>query len=54
MKEPLGGAHRNHQLMAQNLKEKILDSINELENKSSEELKNERYKKFRQMGVFCS
>lgn len=54
VKEPLGGAHRNHQLMAQNLKEKILDSINELENKSSEELKNERYKKFRQMGVFCS
>lgn len=50
--EPVGGAHVNHQEMADTLKEALLRNIDELKNKSPEELKTERYNKFRDMGVF--
>src|SRR5574344_177949 len=52
IKEPLGGAHQNPKFMAEQIKNKILEGINELENKSTDELKNDRYQKFRRMGVF--
>lgn len=54
VKEPLGGAHTNHQEMAENLKAAILNSIEQFSSMSGEELKNQRYEKFRNMGVFHS
>lgn len=51
IKEPLGGAHYNHELTAQNLAETVMGAIEELSKKSAEELKKERYEKFRKMGV---
>jgi acetyl-CoA carboxylase carboxyl transferase subunit alpha len=50
--EPVGGAHRNHKEMAENLKSKILGAISELEQLSVEELLENRYNKFRKMGKF--
>lgn len=53
IKEPLGGAHKDYDLMAANLKDTILSSLDELKAIKSKELKAERYNKFRRMGVFC-
>ncbi len=50
--EPLGGAHYDHGLMGQNLKSELLKAIEELSTKAPEQLKEERYNKFRRMGVF--
>lgn len=50
--EPLGGAHRDFNQTANNLKEYIIKSINELKDKSGEELAQERYDKFRKLGKF--
>ncbi|MBI5598989.1 MAG: acetyl-CoA carboxylase carboxyltransferase subunit alpha [Deltaproteobacteria bacterium] len=50
--EPLGGAHRDPKTAAMNLKSAILDSINELSAVPSGELLQQRYDKFRRMGVF--
>lgn len=50
--EPVGGAHSDYELMSEELKKTILTSIKELQNMSSEELRNQRYDKFRKMGVF--
>ena len=52
IKEPVGGAHYDIELMATNLKEALLKSLDELKSLSSEELRNQRYSKFRNMGVF--
>lgn len=52
IKEPLGGAHYNHELMAQNVTSTIIQAINELSGLSGKELKDDRYDKFRRMGVF--
>ncbi len=49
--EPLGGAHRDPQKMAQTLKGIILDNLKELSGVKKEELLKSRYKKFRTMGV---
>ncbi len=49
--EPLGGAHRDPQKMAQTLKGIILDKLKELSGVKKEELLKSRYKKFRTMGV---
>ena len=54
VKEPLGGAHTNHQEMAENLKNAIVNSIEQFSSMSADELKNQRYEKFRHMGVFHS
>lgn len=53
IREPLGGAHYNYDEMAQNLKEAILSNLSELSKFSGEELKADRYEKFRKMGVFA-
>jgi len=50
--EPLGGAHHDPALTAENLLKKILSSLDELEKLSSEKLLESRYQKFRKMGVF--
>lgn len=50
--EPLGGAHRNHHEMAGNLKRFLVSQLRDLTNKPIDELLNNRYDKFRKMGVF--
>lgn len=52
IKEPVGGAHTCYSEMSDNMKAAILDSLKELEGMSAEELKNQRYDKFRAMGRF--
>lgn len=49
--EPLGGAHRDAQKTALNIKEAILRNFKELRLLDKEELLKLRYKKFRSMGV---
>lgn len=49
--EPLGGAHRDAQKTALNIKEAILRNFRELRLLDTEELLKLRYKKFRSMGV---
>lgn len=52
IKEPLGGAHHDYQAIADELKSTILVAIEELSNRTGEELKKSRYEKFRKMGAF--
>ena len=52
IKEPLGGAHTNHEETAENMKSAILNALNELSKLSVEKLREERYAKFRAMGRF--
>jgi len=49
--EPLGGAHRDAQKIALNVKETIQRNLKELKSLGKEELLKLRYKKFRSMGV---
>ncbi len=53
IKEPLGGAHRDHDVAAKTLKEAILDSLSKLEKKSLKKLLDDRYAKFRNLGIFA-
>ncbi|MGG0656351.1 acetyl-CoA carboxylase carboxyl transferase subunit alpha [Rummeliibacillus pycnus] len=50
--EVLGGAHKDVQKQAQFLKEVLLHSLKELKNMSELELVDQRYNKFRKIGVF--
>jgi len=50
--EPLGGAHRNPDESAGNVKAAILRHLSELEELSPEELIEDRYQRYRKMGVF--
>ena len=52
IKEPAGGAHRNHEQIVQSLKVIIRRSLKELAELSKDELVEQRYKKFRAMGKF--
>lgn len=52
IKEPFGGAHKNLNNMAQNIKEVITNEINILRNYNMELLLQERYNKFRNIGMF--
>ncbi len=52
IKEPLGGAHTDHKEMTESLKATILESLKELSKMSADELKKDRYDKFRRMGAF--
>jgi acetyl-CoA carboxylase carboxyl transferase subunit alpha len=51
IKEPLGGAHQDPQLMANTIKEKILADLKELKSKKVDDLISERIDKFCAMGV---
>ena len=51
--EPLGGAHRNHEEVAQNLKAAINKHLSGLASLSAEELVRQRYEKFRAYGKFA-
>jgi acetyl-CoA carboxylase carboxyl transferase subunit alpha len=50
--EPTGGAHRNHQEMATTLKGFLVKAFERLNRVPAEELLEQRYQKFRRMGVF--
>jgi acetyl-CoA carboxylase carboxyl transferase subunit alpha len=52
LSEPLGGAHREPRAMATALKSYVLKCLRELRTKKLDRLLNERYDKFRRMGVF--
>lgn len=52
VKEPMGGAHNNHQEMADNLKKSILESLKKYSKMSATKLKEQRYNKYRAMGEF--
>ena len=52
VKEPLGGAHRDPQRMAETLKEVIARHLKELGEINTEDLLKLRYEKFRRMGDF--
>ncbi|MCP4942080.1 MAG: acetyl-CoA carboxylase carboxyltransferase subunit alpha [Rubripirellula sp.] len=52
LQEPLGGAHRDHHQMASRLKSYLSRTLGELETKTADELVDERYEKFRRIGVF--
>lgn len=54
VEEPLGGAHRNHELAAQALKTAILKHLEDLLPLSPDELLAQRYEKFRSVGVFST
>ena len=51
--EPLGGAHRNHQQIASNLKEAIQRNLTDLKQLSVGELLERRYQKFRAIGKYA-
>ncbi len=50
--EPLGGAHRNYRLAADNLKAALLKHLSQLKPIPIDELLELRYQKFRNIGVF--
>lgn len=50
IKEPLGGAHNDHDLMGRNMLTAIIDALTMLEPLSKKELKDQKYNKFRKMG----
>lgn len=52
--EPLGGAHRDFEKTAENLKNAVNHSLEELGKLSQKELPELRYQKFREMGVFST
>lgn len=51
IKEPLGGAHNNYNEMGEEVKKSIMASIEELSKHSSKELRENRYNKYRKLGV---
>jgi len=50
--EPVGGAHRNHQEIAASLKAVLVEAFGELGRVSPDRLVEQRYQKFRRIGVF--
>ncbi len=52
IQEPLGGAHRDHHLAAARLKAYLRQTLRELAAKPIDRLVEERYQKFRRMGVY--
>ncbi|MDO4570707.1 MAG: acetyl-CoA carboxylase carboxyltransferase subunit alpha [Planctomycetia bacterium] len=50
--EPLGGAHRDPRLMAGNLKKYLRTTLREITKIPTDQLIEERYEKFRKIGVF--
>jgi acetyl-CoA carboxylase carboxyl transferase subunit alpha len=51
--EPTGGAHRNWEQTAANLRAALRDHLWELRSKSGPQLVDERYDRFRRIGVFA-
>ena len=53
VKEPVGGAHNDHEAMARTLHEALSRNLNELKKIPAEQLVEERYQKFRKMSRFA-
>ena len=53
VKEPLGGAHNDYEAIGSELKSAIMKEINALKSVEPNKLRDDRYNKFRRMGVFC-
>ena len=53
IKEPIGGIHRDTETGYNNLKTALLSVLKELNSQSTESLVENRYKKYRNMGVFA-
>ena len=54
VEEPLGGAHRDPMAVSTILKDKVLTHLKDLEKLSPEQLLEQRYEKYRQIGEFIS
>ena len=52
IEEPLGGAHRDHRIMALNLKKYLVAKLRELTKIPTDRLVEERYARFRRFGVY--
>jgi len=52
VKEPMGGAHFDPEITAKEISKTIKKYYKELKNKSNTDLTDERYQKFRRMGIF--
>jgi acetyl-CoA carboxylase carboxyl transferase subunit alpha len=52
IEEPLGGAHRDHRIMALNLKKYLVAKLRELTKIPTDRLVEERYARFRRIGVY--
>jgi acetyl-CoA carboxylase carboxyl transferase subunit alpha len=52
LEEPVGGAHKNPEVAAANIKNAIIRSLDKLCSKPKDQLLKERFDKFRNMGVF--
>ncbi|MGB2131141.1 MAG: acetyl-CoA carboxylase carboxyl transferase subunit alpha, partial [Marinobacterium sp.] len=50
--EPLGGAHRNPELMAANLKKHLVETLDRLSEFASDDLLERRYERLMSYGVF--
>jgi acetyl-CoA carboxylase carboxyl transferase subunit alpha len=50
--EHLGGAHRNPEKTAEEIKNVIINSLSELQALTGDELQEQRYKKFRDIGAY--
>jgi acetyl-CoA carboxylase carboxyl transferase subunit alpha len=53
VQEPEGGAHRDWDTACENVKRALLANLEQLTARSSDELRNERYAKFRKLGRFA-
>jgi len=53
IKEPLGGAHHDHHAAADMLKEAVVAALTEMERIPTDKLLEQRYEKFRRMGVLA-
>ncbi|RXK34486.1 acetyl-CoA carboxylase carboxyltransferase subunit alpha [Arsenophonus endosymbiont of Bemisia tabaci Asia II 3] len=52
VEEPLGGAHRNYEQIAHNIKQRILNDLSDIDVFSPEELRNRRYQRLMECG-YC-
>ena len=52
IREPLGGTHRDHHLMASRLKIYLRNCLRELTSQGTDQLLEARYQKFRRIGAF--
>lgn len=53
VEEPLGGAHKDYDAAAEKLKKAILKSLKEFENRTPEQLREQRYERFRNVKFYA-
>jgi len=50
--EPSGGAHRDHEMMARSISDKIFEALEELKTKTPGKLVEDRYRRLKKIGSF--